>query len=354
MVSSVADAVPLSDDQLDIEDALALHRYLIQEGIISPSDHFASAALPGGVSNRTVLVNLNGRDRLVIKQALARLRVSTEWLSDRSRIHTEACGLRWLSGIIPGRVPEFFFEDEPNFLLGMSAVEDCSGTWKSEIFAGRIEASRFTDAAEILSAIHVAGTDSLEARTQFSDKRFFDSLRLEPYYRFTAGRVTGAAEFLNVLQAECAGISCTVTHGDFSPKNLLVTRRGLVLIDHEVIHIGDPAFDVGFVLAHFLSKVHRLPELRPQLLNAVNQFASAYLRSLSRMPWAAEVENRSVRHALGCLLARAAGRSQVEYLAPEQKERQIAVVLSLINNPPCSIPQLADQFERLLNADGNY
>jgi 5-methylthioribose kinase len=60
------------------------------------------SVLAGGVSNRTVLVERTASgEGWVVKQALPKLRVATEWLSDPERIHQEALGLRWLSELAP-------------------------------------------------------------------------------------------------------------------------------------------------------------------------------------------------------------------------------------------------------------
>jgi 5-methylthioribose kinase len=45
-------------------------------------------------------------------------------------------------------------------------------------------------------------------------------------------------------------------HGDFSPKNLLIYGNSLMLIDFEVGHYGDPAFDLGFFLSHLTLKAY--------------------------------------------------------------------------------------------------
>ena len=42
--------------------------------------------------------------------------------------------------------------------------------------------------------------------------------------------------------------------GDFSPKNILVHAGGLILLDFECAHAGDPAFDLGFFLSHLVLK----------------------------------------------------------------------------------------------------
>src|SRR6266571_2286042 len=78
---------------LNIEDAEMLERYLRQTGRLGLAETPRLATLPGGISNRTVLVERTGGASFVLKQALAKLRVATNWPSDPRRIHQEALGL---------------------------------------------------------------------------------------------------------------------------------------------------------------------------------------------------------------------------------------------------------------------
>src|SRR5260370_576343 len=49
-----------------------------------------------------------------------------------------------------------------------------------------------------------------------------------------------------------------LVHGDYSPKNVLLGDDGLWVLDFEVGHLGDPVFDVAFLLNHLLLKaIHR-------------------------------------------------------------------------------------------------
>jgi 5-methylthioribose kinase len=41
-------------------------------------------------------------------------------------------------------------------------------------------------------------------------------------------------------------------HADVQPDNVLLTPRGPRLLDAEIAHVGDPAFDVGILVAHLL------------------------------------------------------------------------------------------------------
>ena len=339
-------------DDLDIEHPDALLTYLHQAGHIAPSEIPVVRLLTGGVSNRTVLVGRANGDAWVIKQALARLRVPVEWLSSPERIHREAAGLRWLADLAPGSVPGFVFEDHQYHLLAMQAVPQPHANWKTLLLAGQLDLDHVRQFARLLATIHRAAYARRdEVALAFADRSFFASLRLEPYYQYSAQQVPQAAPFLDALIAETEGIRLTLVHGDYSPKNILVYQGRLVLLDHEVIHFGDPAFDLGFSLTHLLSKAHHVVPLRSGFAAAAEEYWAVYRRELGDLPWAETLEPRAVRHTLGCLLARVAGRSQLEYLRDDERHRQREAVTRLMQSPPDTVPDLicgfVEEIERL-------
>jgi hypothetical protein len=120
-------------------------------------------------------------------------------------------------------------------------------------------------------------------------------------------------------------------------------------VDYEVVHFGDPAFDVGFGLTHFLSKAHHLGKRRTRLANAAALFWRVYFNEITPLGWNA-IEPRAVRHTLGCLLARVAGKSPLEYLTAEEATRQKDVTLQLIANPPITITDLIARFIQKIEA----
>jgi len=332
-------------DDLDIERPDALLTYLRRAGRIAPDETPLVRPLAGGVSNRTVLVSRANGDAWVIKQALTRLRVPVEWLSSPQRIHREAAGLRWLAELAPGSVPGFVFEDQQHHLLAMQAVPQPHANWKTLLLAGQLDLDHVRQFARLLATIHRAAYARCdEVAPAFADRSFFASLRLEPYYEYSAQQVPQAAPFLAALIAETEGIQLTLVHGDYSPKNILVYQGRLVLLDHEVIHFGDPAFDLGFSLTHLLSKAHHVVPLRAAFAAAAEEYWAVYRRELGDLPWAEALEPRAVRHTLGCLLARVAGRSQLEYLRDDERHRQRQAVTRLMHSPPETVPDLIRAF----------
>ena len=178
-------------------------------------------------------------------------------------------------------------------------------------------------------------------RPAFGDQVFFRTLRLEPYFGYTAQRVPKAAHFLEGLCRDLEPIAVTLVHGDYSPKNVLVRQDGeLTVVDFEVAHLGDPAFDVAFSLAHVLSKARHLPLVRSSLLDAARRYWATYDSGSRGAPWWAGVEHRAARLTIGCLLARVEGRSQLEYLATSEKAAQKAAVLTLLEDVPTTVPAL--------------
>ena len=282
----------------------------------------------------------------MLKQALAKLRVAVDWFSDPDRIGREALGLRWLAELAPsGSTTPLVFEDPANHLLAMRAVPPPHENWKTMLLAGDVQTEHVAEFGRLLGTIHARSWERrADLAPLFDDRSFFESLRVEPYYLYTAERVPKAADFLHRLVADTRARRLALVHGDYSPKNVLVHAGRLVLLDHEVIHWGDPAFDLGFAMAHLLSKARHVPTYRERLPDMASLFFAAHTAALGAAPWAGGLEMHAVRHALGCLLARVAGRSPLEYLTPEQRRWQRERVVALMAAPPAEVTELVKSF----------
>lgn len=330
---------------MDIERPADLLAYLRAGGWIAPDETPAMRTLGGGVSNRAVLVERQGGEGWVVKQALAKLRVAVDWFSSPERIAREAAGLRWLATLAPpGTTTPLVFEDARNYILAMEAVPEPHHNWKTLLLAGRLDHDHIAQFGRLLGTIHRTASGDPAIAAAFDDRSFYDSLRLEPYYRYTASQVPESAAFYDSLLADTWATRLTLVHGDYSPKNVLVYEGRLILLDHEVIHYGDPGFDLGFGLTHLLSKAHHLPRMRRDFSAATIACWRAYAAIAAPLPWFPTLEARAARHTLACLLARVAGRSPLEYLDAAERARQRAAVIALMQAPPATIADLAARF----------
>jgi 5-methylthioribose kinase len=267
--------------------------------------------LSGGVSSFiAVIAEEGGTGAWVAKAARQRLDVQAEWTADPARAHREGAILRALDGSLgPVRVPEVYRVHDAPPILELEWIPPPAASWKAELLAGRSHPAVVEALAEGMSVLHempvprgLAGPDGTDA----AGRALFDSLRLDPYYRQVAADHPEHAAALTALIADCTGvIPARLVHGDFTPKNVLVTDGPPVLLDWEVIHAGDPAFDLGMLTAHLLLKACLIPALWP----AARTLARAY-----RGPADPAL---AVRHAGAIMLARLWGKSPVEYLTAE-------------------------------------
>ncbi len=341
---------------LDIEDLDALRDYLVAQGHVKPGELVSCQKLAGGISSRAVKVVWPAGHGWVLKQALSKLRVKVDWFSDPERIKVEARALRWLNRYAPpGMTPAFIFEDQSLLLMAMEAIPNTCENWKSMLLSGEVVDSHFEQFGFLLGTIQRQSSDSRsQVAEEFGNTTHFESLRLDPYYVYTAQMVPAAGDFLNRLVEDTRQHKHSLVHGDYSPKNVLIYQGKLILLDHEVSHFGDPSFDLGFALTHFLSKANHLPQSRGHLASAAVLFWQTYYKEVAALDWAADLESRVVRQTLGCMLARVAGKSLLEYLTPEEAERQREAILRLMVLPPASIPDLITDFVCKIDTHANH
>ena len=329
--------------------------YLRERGKITLHGAAVAEPLAWGVSNVVLRVNCSDGPDLVIKQSREKLRTRADWRSRLERIYREAEVQRLLADrLLVDVVPRVLFEDRPNYLFAMQAVEADHTVWKSSLLNGDCDRRVATTAGDALSLIHnrTAGDDAL--RSAWSDVTVFDELRLDPFYRFTANVHPHLAGRLDDLISETRTTQVCLVLGDFSPKNILITRRGIALVDFETGHFGDPAFDLGFFLSHLLLKEIASPSLRSgtlrgRFLELAEAFWWQYLDRLDPPRNAAalqppELSRRTVPHLAGCLLARIDGKSPVDYLNDGQQQIARQFALWLFAESP---PRTEDAFDQL-------
>ncbi len=299
--------------------------------------------LGGGVSNIVLAVDWPAGPRWVVKQSLEKLRVKDDWRSERSRIFREAESLQAVRPLLGERaLPEVIHIDRENYAFVMTAAPEGSVAWKESLLAGEVDLTVARRAGELLARL-IAGSRAVPAlRERFGDRTVFDQLRVDPYYRTTAARHPEIRDAIRRLVADSWSIQSALVHGDYSPKNMLVRGHDIFLIDFEVIHWGDPAFDAGFLVNHlFLKSLHR-PNFAARYFAAVREFWAALAAGLGDADLPA-FEAFTIRHLGALMLARIDGKSPVEYIRDDwTRERARRIARTILRQEPRRLEQVIE------------
>jgi aminoglycoside phosphotransferase (APT) family kinase protein len=308
--------------------------YLVDQGVVMAAEAATVAPLGGGVSNAVFAVH-TARHSLVVKQALPALRVADLWEADPSRALREATAMHALHRLTPASVPECVHIDEDRFVIVMPHAPAGWTDWKSRLMAGEAEVATAHRLGRLLATWHLATREDVP--NVLRDRTCFHQLRVDPYYRTVMARRPDLAELVSEHLERMLDAQDCLVHGDFSPKNVLLGLDGLWIIDLEVAHVGDPAFDLAFMISHLVLKsIHRPGDADAYRACGI-AFSAGYrnVASATAPPW---------RHVLGhvgaLLLARVIGKSPVEYLGPSQKTQAVTLGQRLLTNPPDAVDEV--------------
>ncbi len=305
--------------------------------------------LKGGVSSELYLVE-DGAEKFVVKRALPKLNVKDDWFADVSRNATEWKYLQYVGGLMPGVVPKLRFANPDAGYFGMEFLGEGFANWKQLMLAEDCRVEHADLAGRILGEIHRRTSFNTSLWEQFDTTPNFHQLRIEPYLLTTGNR---HPELRDLFFAEAQRIESTrevLVHGDFSPKNILISGDRMVLLDCEVAWYGEPAFDVAFLLNHlFLKSLHHAPR-RFGIERMVAAFWSAYAEA-RHSGTCHPVEQRVVPLLLMLLLARVDGKSPAEYLTLRKQQFIRDFVPKHLPSPPKNLARLSEiWFTELFNA----
>ncbi len=250
---------------LHLDDAI-LPGYLRDRALLGRAEsvHVESA----GDGNINWVRRVRAGDRsFIVKQARLHLERFPEYQAPTERIVCEARyyeSVRALDrdGVCPAVL---HFDPEARVLV----LEDLGDAPRLEaVLAGGGDASAVASRlARFLGAVHTAtaGDPSLAARFDNGAMRRLhgdhifvlpfapNEFPLAPPVRSRAEAIWRDGRIASVARdayAQYLGRADALVHADVQATNVLVAQRGAVLLDAEIAHAGDPAFDLGTLFAH--------------------------------------------------------------------------------------------------------
>jgi len=309
--------------------------YLVERGLLADGDGAAAEELGGGVSGMVVAVRAPGT-RVVVKQALPRLRVEDDWRSKLERTEIETAALRLCDRLTPGRVPRVLDQDPGSHVVVMELLPDDARNWQAEIALGSAHVDAGEWAGETLALWHSRTAGDAAVAAEFADHEPFEQLRLSPFYEVVAERVPEAAPLVLPRLAELRERRCLVD-GDYAMKNMLIAPGRRWKLDFEVAHYGNPVFDIGFFLSFAVLSAIRWPGLSSDMRSIADAFLARYEEIAGRKLLGSD---EFVAAHTGCLLlARTDGKSPAAFLDPPSVEAARAAGLALLHTPELGLWQ---------------
>ncbi|WP_298866241.1 phosphotransferase [uncultured Gimesia sp.] len=336
--------------------------YLKEKQHLNSVETASADALAWGVSNIVIRIHREFEADFVIKQSRKQLRTQAEWFSHLDRIWREWEVMQELEHLLPeGVVPRVLFEERENYLFAMEAIDEHHQVWKAVLLDGKFDPQIARELGDYLSAIHRKSFLNEQYEARWGDWEIFDQLRIDPFYRFIVKAHPEIKTWVDDLINDMSAHRLCLVLADFSPKNILITDQGIHLVDFETAHFGDPAFDLGFFLSHLLLKAICFQQEGVACIELAECFWDQYINHGSTLPTGdhsrvSEMEEqelglRTIKHLAACMLARVDGKSTVDYLTESILLDQVrSFALSLIFNPPVSIPQTTLRLNEMLNS----
>lgn len=333
--------------------------YLTARGILTGVGGAQITELTGGVSGDAILVEA-GEQRVVVKRALNKLRVRSEWLAKPERALTEAAAIDVLHRITPDQTPELLDLDPERFTLVMSAANPSWTSWKARLLHDRLDATVELAVGRTLGAVlgtwHLASSGSQDIADRFDDREAFEQLRIGPFHRVVAQRHPHVAAAIGVCIDDLQSRRDCLVHGDYSPKNVLVGpaalpgldgRDGLMVLDFEVACYGAAVFDVAYLHCHLILKAMHRPDQRHLFRQIGDAFLDAYTSTVKRdagplLGW----------HTACLLLARVDGTSPSGYLNSENEARVRRLALRMLEIDQPALDEVWDAAQELIEHAG--
>src|SRR3989338_2393445 len=258
-----------------------LKLYLVQKGLLKKGEQAVIVPLDGGFVNPIFRVTNTTKD-FVVKQAME----SSSKIASFTKLARERSGYEFqflrlirerLSHCV--RVPQVFLYDSANFILVEEAVTPHAKLYWNELPEGRFH----FDVAHQLG-IYVAGLQNMSYNDPVLKAQFLEN----PGYRVRELSIIPAFEkypqhqqrFEEAMIKNRKNAWCLVD-ADITPKNMLVHDGTFTKIDFEIMQYGDPALDIGIVIAHFLIYCFPHPQWKEEYLACAQLFWDAYQKQVA-------------------------------------------------------------------------
>ena len=292
-----------------------LAEYLVGRGLLERSDDAEVRTLSGGYINNVFRVQSAERIYIVKQSFPAAQRTVLQ--ADIRRALMEVAAMKAIKKLlgVHAPIPTILDDDPDNYVSVMTAAPDDSVLYDTELLVGRFHPGTGRCLGSYAARLHDATCGSSEIAHDFKDNPGF-ALR-DQSIRSAAPTNPDLVPLIDTMLLRNLEQARVLVDADITPKNVLVHNGGITKLDFECAQWGDPAFDVGIILAHFVLLGFAQPSLRDGFLAEARGCYEAYA-SIWREARSPRFVADVAQYAAVMMLGRADGDLVFEYLIPHR------------------------------------
>lgn len=296
-------------------DEASIGDYLQDRGLIGADSATLVRRLSGGYVNNVFRVEAGDRV-LILKQSLEAAR-RTVLEAPIGRALVEVAAMKAVKRLLgpAAPIPTIVDDDPDNYVSIMTAAPDDAVLYDSELLAGRFHPGTGAALGTYAANLHAATEGSDEVARVFGVNPGF-ALR-DQSIRSAGDANPDLVPLIEAMLERNQAEACALVDGDITPKNVLVDRTGITKLDFECAQWGDPAFDLGIIVAHFVLLGFARPRWRAELLAEARGCCDAYTRTRPATG-CPDFGARVFEYAGVMMLGRADGDLVFDYLVPHR------------------------------------
>jgi len=305
--------------------------YLRRAGLAGAGEAIDVEEAGDGNINWVRRARLAGGRSYVVKQARPALEKFPEYEVSTERLVFEA---RYLERVRPfdseNLCPKVHRFDEPQRVLVM---EDLGQSIRLDqaLASGRRVGGEMAVVARFLGRVHRATADDPDLASEFPNDAmrrlhgdhifalpYREAFPAPPKTTALGERVRKDAELIEIAEKAYASYlrpTGPLVHADVQPGNLLLAAAGPKLLDAEIAHAGDPAFDMGTLIAHLA-----LPAAARDKLDGANELLGTTWNAYALEHGARGIASREdvLRYAGLELTRRTIGAARVPFVEDDE------------------------------------
>ncbi|MPZ70186.1 MAG: phosphotransferase [Actinobacteria bacterium] len=292
--------------------------YLTDNGVLDPYEQIEVIRCSGGYVNVVFRVNRRAGNDLVVKQSFEKSQ-RTVLRADIGRAAYEVYTMRTLKQFVglDCPTPWVIHHDPREHLVVMAAAPRHAVLYDDELLAGRVMPGIGRQLGTYVGRLHekTKGIDKLA--TLFRHNPGF-ALR-EQSIRSVVKRHPDLTPAVEAALRRNVGNAHALVDADTTPKNVLLHDGTITKLDFECAQWGDPALDLGIVIAHYALHAIAGPAAAQQVLAEAAACYEAY-QAIFSMAASQEYMQAVARYAALMMLGRSDGDLVFEYLVPYRRQ----------------------------------